>query len=278
MAREEREALEQRSGNFYYESAKTSLKTTVNYFKKQNVPQSTRHYVLQKYSQYETTKDLSWNARPLKLSKKNLKNIVKFVNNRCGLSQRKLARRFKVHYSTISRNLRRRTSIVIRKRSKWSSEQQKVRVRKNYAKLYWNYWMAGIQLWTMRNTSKRLETTSLEITNSIKPIQLQLLQTSTSNVEAKNSPPDKGQNLSPLGIRWKSYISKAHFSAHMLVDFLFSKGLSRESTANHVLNSLWWIIMILGISWQLLKYLLFVLKCCFKVYQKMEQNVLYKMV
>ena len=49
---------------------------------------------------------------------RNLNNIVKSINNRCGLGQRKIAQRFKAHYSTISRNLGRRTSIVIRKHSK----------------------------------------------------------------------------------------------------------------------------------------------------------------
>ena len=59
MTREEREALSQRICNFYYDSAKKAVKTTVNYFKKQNVPQSTMYYVLKKYLQYGTTKDLS---------------------------------------------------------------------------------------------------------------------------------------------------------------------------------------------------------------------------
>ena len=118
MTREEREALSQRICNFYYDSAKKSVKTTVNNFKKQNIPQGTIYYVLKKYLQYGTTKDLSRSGRPLKLSKKSLNNIVKSVNNRYGLSQRKIARGFKVHYSTISRNLQRRTSIVIRKRRK----------------------------------------------------------------------------------------------------------------------------------------------------------------
>ena len=117
MTLEEREALSRHICNFYYDSAKKSVKTTVNYFKKQDVPQSTIYYVLNKYFQYGTTKDPSRSARPLKLSK-NLNNIVKSINNRCGLSQRKISRRFKVHYSTISLNLRRRTSIVIRKRRK----------------------------------------------------------------------------------------------------------------------------------------------------------------
>ena len=46
MTREEREAISQRISNFYYDSAKKSVKTTVNYFEKQNVPQSTIYYVL----------------------------------------------------------------------------------------------------------------------------------------------------------------------------------------------------------------------------------------
>ena len=138
MTREEREALLQRFCNFYYDSAKKSVKTTVNYFKKQNVPQSTIYYVFKKYLLYGITKELSRSGHPLKLSKNNLNNIVKSVNSRCGLSQRKIAQRFKVHYSTISCNLRRRTSIVRRKRRKapkMDNKQQQVRAQKNCGKL-----------------------------------------------------------------------------------------------------------------------------------------------
>ena len=49
MTREVRKALEQRICHFYYDSAKKSIKTTVNYFKKQDVPQTTIYYVLKKY-------------------------------------------------------------------------------------------------------------------------------------------------------------------------------------------------------------------------------------
>ena len=61
------------------------------------------------------------------------------MNNRCGLSQRKLGRRFGVHHSTISRTLRKRTSVVIRKRRKapkMNSEDQEKRARKNCGKMY----------------------------------------------------------------------------------------------------------------------------------------------
>ena len=75
MTCEEREALEQRICSLYYDFAKKSVKTTVNCFKKQNVLQSTRYYILKEYLQYGITKDLSQSARPLKLSKKNLNKI-----------------------------------------------------------------------------------------------------------------------------------------------------------------------------------------------------------
>ena len=91
MTCEEREAPSQPICNFYYDFAKKSVKTTVNHFKKQNVPQSTIYYVLKKYLQYGTTRDLSRSGPPLKLSKKNLNNIVKSISNRCDLTQRQIA-------------------------------------------------------------------------------------------------------------------------------------------------------------------------------------------
>ena len=41
MACEQREALSQHICNFYCHTAKKSVKTTVDYFKKQNIPQTT---------------------------------------------------------------------------------------------------------------------------------------------------------------------------------------------------------------------------------------------
>ena len=88
----------------YCDAANESVKTTINYFKKQNILQNCLLY-LKKYLRYGTTEDLSRSGRPVKLSTKDLNRLVKSVNNRCGLSQRKLGRRFRVHQSTISRNL-----------------------------------------------------------------------------------------------------------------------------------------------------------------------------
>ncbi|CAF2066567.1 unnamed protein product [Rotaria magnacalcarata] len=139
MTRGEREALSQRICNFYIDSSNNSVKTTVNYFKKQNIPQTTIYNILRKYRQHGTTKYLPKSGRPYKISDKQLDGLVKSVNNRCGLSQRKLGRRFGVHHSTISRTLRKRTSVVIRKRRKapkMNSEDQESRARKNCGKMY----------------------------------------------------------------------------------------------------------------------------------------------
>ncbi|CAF4057001.1 unnamed protein product [Rotaria magnacalcarata] len=116
MTRDEREALSQRICNFYCDSSNKSVKTTVHYFVKQNIPRRTIYYISNKYLRYGIARDQPRSGRPLKLSNKKLNDIVKSVNNRSGISQRKIGRRFHVHHSTISRNLRRRTSIRIRKR------------------------------------------------------------------------------------------------------------------------------------------------------------------
>ncbi|CAF3904570.1 unnamed protein product [Rotaria magnacalcarata] len=139
MRRDEREVLSQRICNFYCDSANKSVKTTVNYFLKQNISRRTIYYILSKYLKYGITKALPRSSRSLKLSDKKLKNIVKSVNNRTGVSQRKIAKDSHVHQSTISRNLRRRTSIRIRKRRiapKMDSDDQEKRPKRNCGKLY----------------------------------------------------------------------------------------------------------------------------------------------
>jgi len=139
MTREEREALAQRICNFYIDASNKSIKATVNYFMKQGFPRRTIYNIINKYLKYGRTTFFPRTGRPFKLSNKKLNQLVKSVNNRCGVSQRKLARRFGVNQSTISRNLRQRTSIVIRKRRKipkMNNKEQAKRARRNCGKLY----------------------------------------------------------------------------------------------------------------------------------------------
>ena len=131
MTCNEREALEQRICNFYCGSSNKSAKTTVNHFIKQNISRRTVCYILNEYLSYGTTKDQRRSARALKLFDKMLNDIVKSVNNRSGISQRKIGRHFHVHHSTISRNFRKRTSIRMRKRRtapRMDSEDQEKRI------------------------------------------------------------------------------------------------------------------------------------------------------
>ena len=139
MTREEREALAQRTCNFYIDTSNKSIKTTGNYFIKQGIPRRTIYNIINKYLKYGRTTFFPRTGRPFKLSNQKLNQLVKSVNNRCGVCKRKLARRFGVNQSTTSRNLRQKTSIVIRKRRKvpkMNNQEQAERARRNCGKLY----------------------------------------------------------------------------------------------------------------------------------------------
>ncbi|CAF3533775.1 unnamed protein product [Rotaria socialis] len=139
MTRKEREALAKRVCNFYEDAASRSVKTTVSFFKKQNIPERTIRYILKKYLVYGTTHFLPRNGRPHKLSDKKVDAIVKSINNKTGVSQCEIARHYKVHHSTICRTLKRRTSVIIRKRKKapkMNNYDQEKRAQVNCGKLY----------------------------------------------------------------------------------------------------------------------------------------------
>ena len=56
MTRAQREVLSQPICNFYCDAANKSVKTTVNYFKKQNIPQNTVYYILKNIYDMEQQK------------------------------------------------------------------------------------------------------------------------------------------------------------------------------------------------------------------------------
>ena len=64
---------------------------------------------------------------------------MKSINNKIGVSQRRSARQFNVNQSTISRNLKTRTSVCVSKRRsapKYASSDQEDRAKNNCLKLY----------------------------------------------------------------------------------------------------------------------------------------------
>ena len=94
---------------------------------------------MKKYNVHKTTTVLSKSGRPPKISDKEVQSLVKTVNNKTGISQCRLGRQFAVHQSTISRPLKKRTSVKIftrRKAPKYRNENQKHRAQSNFCTLY----------------------------------------------------------------------------------------------------------------------------------------------
>ncbi|CAF2898016.1 unnamed protein product [Rotaria sp. Silwood2] len=106
MTRQEGEELVKRVCNIYEDLANQNVKTTINYSKKRNIPERTLRYMLKKYLVYGTTEFLPSKGRPVKITNQQLNRLVKAVNNKTDISQRKIVRRHKVHHTTISRPLR----------------------------------------------------------------------------------------------------------------------------------------------------------------------------
>jgi hypothetical protein len=86
MTRQEREELAKRVCNFYEDASNRSVKTTMNYFKKRNVPEKTIRYMLRKYLVHKTTYFLPRKGCPTKINDHQLDGLVKTINNRTGLS------------------------------------------------------------------------------------------------------------------------------------------------------------------------------------------------
>jgi transposase len=81
----------------------------ISHFVKAGIPHSTLYRILTKYAEHGKTTFFLKSGRPTKISTQQVKTLVKTVNNKTGISQRKLARRFAVSQSTISRVLKRKS-------------------------------------------------------------------------------------------------------------------------------------------------------------------------
>ncbi len=138
MKKEEREALRLRIATFYNDVACGNLKITWNFFKKQGYCYSTIYRIIQRYSQFKTTKDLPRSGRPRKLSDKQMKTMAFNLNNKSGISHRILSGRYNVYYTTIGKNLKQRIDIRPRKRIKAPKyvKGQEKRAQKNCDFLY----------------------------------------------------------------------------------------------------------------------------------------------
>lgn len=122
MKKIESEQLSTRVVTFYENEGGRMMKLTAAHLKREKVPSRTVYNIASKYLHFNTTEFRQKSGRPRKISDQQLRSLVKSVENPVGVSQQRLARRFNVNQSTISRNLKTRTSVrVYKSRSAASS-------------------------------------------------------------------------------------------------------------------------------------------------------------
>jgi transposase len=148
MKKNEREEVAKRVVTHHINVSNYCTKSTVFYFVKLGITRSTIYRILTKYAKHEQTSSLPKSGRLTKISDKQLKMLVKAVNNKTGISQRRLGRRFDVAQSTISRILKKRTDVRILKRTtapKYTNEEQQQRAQSYCLKVY-RLLTPGVQL------------------------------------------------------------------------------------------------------------------------------------
>ena len=129
--------LAKRVVTFFKNESKEVLKHTVNHFKNENIPVRTIYNIITRYRKHNSTNCLPKTGRPKKISDQEPKTLVRLVDNKVGVSQHPLGRRFGLNQSTIIRNLKKRTSVRIYKRRsapKYISEDQQKRAKSNCTK------------------------------------------------------------------------------------------------------------------------------------------------
>ena len=82
MTRQEKEDFAKCVCNFYEDAATHSVKTTINYLKKRDIPEGTIRYILKKYLTYGTTKFMPRKGRPVKINDQLLNELVSTINNK----------------------------------------------------------------------------------------------------------------------------------------------------------------------------------------------------
>jgi transposase len=137
MTRFDREANSKRIVLFYNMHQDKPKSFCVNHFKTEGISESRIYKVIAKFEQYGTYEDRSRTGRPPKMNTKKVKRLRSLVNNKDGVSQRDLARRFDVSQSTISYTLNQKTLINCYEKEKAPGyvNDQEERARTRAAKL-----------------------------------------------------------------------------------------------------------------------------------------------
>jgi transposase len=120
---QEREDLRKRIQKMIPHTKKADI---VNHFAKEGIARRTIYNTFNKLESSQPLKDKKKTGRPSSWTAYRTRKLKRLVNNKTGISQRQLARKFSVHHSTINRRLS-KMKISYRKREKtpkYSEKQQ----------------------------------------------------------------------------------------------------------------------------------------------------------
>ena len=133
---QEREAFRKRVELFIVNNDNPKKSVIVNHFQKEGTPRSTMYKVLDKLETDQPIRERKRTGRPTSFTPRRKLKLKRLINNRTGVSQRKLARKFGVDQATISRQLS-KMKVIYRKRVKTPkySDVQRLKAKKLSRKL-----------------------------------------------------------------------------------------------------------------------------------------------
>ena len=107
MTRSEREyLLATRIVRHYVNIADRQKKITVNHFLQERIPRPTIYWIIKKFEESDVIGGKPRSGRPDKLLKQQLTRLKRLTDQKTGISLRKIAPKFDVDISTISRDLK----------------------------------------------------------------------------------------------------------------------------------------------------------------------------
>ena len=112
-------SLKTRVYNFVQNNPDIAKKDIVAHFLAENEPKSTIYSHIKSYENGLTSERKLGSGRPVKISTTaNIKRVIKMMDHKHGISQRKVARRLGCHQSTVIRILKNETNIRCYKKVK----------------------------------------------------------------------------------------------------------------------------------------------------------------
>ena len=132
----ERESFRKRLKMFFVNKPNIKKNKIVNHFEKEGFARSTIYDNLKRLETVQSFSDRKHPGRPTSWTREKKAELTRFVNNRKGVSQRKIGIKFGVNQSTIGRQLK-KMNIKYRKREKtpkYTIEQQ-LKAKKRSGKL-----------------------------------------------------------------------------------------------------------------------------------------------